>query len=88
MIDTFKERFTAEFKDKFILFAKEEFIEKRLSGPGKPHPKSLDFLGDIIAVATDDTALWHDNGAAEIFKALHAGLTEQEMMVPLIVLEC
>ena len=84
----FKERFEKEFGDKFILFDRDEFIEKGFCGPGEPHPKSLDFIGDVVAVATDDTALWHDNGAADVFKALHAGFTEQEMKVPLIILEC
>lgn len=88
MVETFKQRFTKEFGDKFILFDRDEFFDKGLMGPGEPHPKSLDFIGDVVAVAVDDMALWHDNGADKIFKALHAGLTEQEMRVPMILIEC
>jgi len=87
MIDKFVELFKKEFGDQYILFTKDEFIKKEFLGPGKPHPKSYDFLGDIIAVAVGDIAIWNDNGADKIFKALHAGMTEKEMMVPLIVLE-
>ena len=87
MTDVFKNRFKKEFGDKFILFDRDEFLNNGFLGPGKPHPKSPDFVGDVIAVAVDDTALWHDNGAEDIFKALHAGMTEQEMRVPLIILE-
>jgi predicted AlkP superfamily pyrophosphatase or phosphodiesterase len=87
MIDIFKQRFIREFGDKFILLDRDEILNKKIMGEGIAHPKSLDFIGDVLAVAVDDIALWHDNGAEDIFKALHAGLTEQEMRVPMILIE-
>ncbi|MBN2878806.1 MAG: alkaline phosphatase family protein [Clostridia bacterium] len=87
MIDDFVMAFEKEFSDEFVLYTKEEFLQKGFLGEGTPHKKSLDFLGDIIAVATGDIGLWHDIGADKKFKALHAGMTDKEMMVPLIVLE-
>ena len=87
MIDKFTELFKKEFGDDFILFTREEFLAKGFLGPGEPHKKSLDFLGDIIAVAVGNISLWHDTGSTHIFKALHAGMTEKEMIVPLIILE-
>jgi len=87
MIDEFVRAFKKEFGDEFVLYTKEEFLQKGFLGEGTPHKKSLDFLGDIIAVAVGDIGLWHDIGADKKFKALHAGMTDKEMMVPLIVLE-
>jgi len=87
MIDKFTDAFKKEFDGEFVLYSKEEFLNKGFLGEGVPHKKSLDFLGDIIAVAVGDIGLWHDNGADKIFKALHAGMTKKEMIVPLIVLE-
>ncbi len=87
MTDEFTKAFKKEFGDEFVLYTKEEFLQKGFLGEGTPHKKSLDFLGDIIAVAVGETALWHDIGADTKFKALHGGMTEKEMKVPLIVLE-
>lgn len=85
----FKERFISEFGDKFILFSHDEFLEKGLLGNGKQHYKINDFIGDYIAVAVSDIALWNKDNHGEYsdFKAAHAGLCKEEMTVPFIVVE-
>lgn len=85
--DTFTERFTQAFGDEFMLFTKAEALEKGLFGPGKPHPKALDFIGDYIAAAVGGTTLCvRDNkGGFNDFKSSHAGLDAREMTVPLIL---
>ncbi|MBO7336886.1 MAG: phosphodiesterase, partial [Lachnospiraceae bacterium] len=69
----------------FILLTKEEVLESRLFGSGPEHPLFRDMLGDFLAVATGDKALFAKPGEDPGFKAMHAGLTTEEMQIPLIV---
>ncbi len=85
----FAKRFKETFTDKFMLYTHDEFINSGLLGEGAPHPKIDEFIGDYVAIAVSDTALWYKdcNGEFNDFKGAHAGLTEDEMIVPLIVVE-
>lgn len=58
-------------------------------GDGIPHAKIQDSVGDFVAVAISDIALWYQdmNGAYNDFKGAHAGATKDEMTVPFIVIE-
>ncbi|GHU27711.1 nucleotide pyrophosphatase [Bacilli bacterium] len=89
--DIFRERFSEIFTENdFILVEKEEYI-KRFLGSGKPHYRADDFIGDFTAIGTGDKILMYKNSdrdAIKINKAYHSGLTEQEMVVPLIICEC
>ena len=55
------------------------------------HPKIDDFIGDYIAIAISDSAMksiYMQNGKwKKEFKAHHAGLTEDEMLVPLFKID-
>lgn len=81
--------FTNAFGDKFKLFTHHEFLESGLLGDGVPHRKTEDFVGDYMAVAVSDIALWYKdiNGDGKHSKGAHAGLTKEELTVPLIVIE-
>lgn len=85
----FEKVFVDIFNDKFKLFTHDEFINSGLLGDGIPHAKVSDFVGDFIAIAVSDVALWYKdiNGEYNDFKGAHAGLTRDEMRVPLIVIE-
>lgn len=85
----FERLFTDTFNDKFKLFNHDEFINSGLLGDGIPHEKVCDFVGDFVAVAVSDVALWYKdiNGEYKNFKGHHAGLTKDEMTVPLIAIE-
>lgn len=85
----FPQKFTNVFGDKFKLFTHKEFLESGLLGEGVPHFKIEDFVGDYVAVAVSDIALWYKdiNGAYNDFKSAHAGLTKEELTVPLIVIQ-
>lgn len=85
----FPQIFTNLFGDKFKLFTHDEFLQSGLLGDGVPHLKTVDFIGDYIAVAVSDVALWYKdiNGDYNDFKGAHAGLTKEELTVPLIVIE-
>jgi len=79
----FKNEFDKKYGKYFKLLTRVEFLESNLLGYGKRHPLLLDFLGDYIAVAIDHY-MFNMNGESS-FKAHHAGLTKDEMEVPLII---
>jgi len=84
----FRRVFVDAFSDKFKFFTHDEFINSGLLGGGIPHAKISDFIGDFVAVAVSDVALWYKdiNGEYNDFKGAHAGLTKDEMTVPLIAI--
>ncbi len=67
----------------FILFSKKEILETKLFGSGTEHPSVHDSLGDYLAAACSDITLV-DSPKSNHFKSHHAGLTADEMLVPLI----
>ena len=88
--DTFKQRFNELFSDDFILLTRQEALQKQLFGPGEPHKKTLDFIGDYIACATGRKLFDYmplTKTKKFEFTATHAGLTREEMLVPLILVE-
>lgn len=86
MKEKFKAEFLKIFKDKFMLFTREELIEKGFFGKGKFNEKINEFVGDYIAVAISDIAIeWERDGFEMV--ARHAGITKEEMEVPLIVID-
>ncbi len=60
-----------------------EVVEKGLFGPGKPHPRLADRLGDMIVVAHQDAYLWWQD-KENILVGRHGGLSPDEMVVPLL----
>lgn len=83
--DVFKQEFEKTFPDKFLVFTKSEVYEKHLFGYGEPHPRVDEFLGDFLAAAVSDLALF--NYREEPMIGVHAGLDEREMTVPFIAIE-
>ena len=86
----FEEAFQ-KYEDKFLLFERDEFLKHKFLGNGKMHPKIDDFIGDYMAIAISDSAMksiYMQNGKwKKEFYAHHAGLTEDEMLVPLIKID-
>ena len=72
------------FADDFDLYSKEDVIESRLFGDGKENRIFRDALGDYLAIAKTNKTLIY-NGS-EILKSQHAGYTDDEILVPLIVI--
>jgi len=86
--DAFVERFQREFGDEFLLFSQDEFLSKKMLGEGPLHPKVKDFLGDFVACGVGHSDLLYvPDGARppKEFNGHHAGLTAEEMFVPLIL---
>ena len=81
--EEFKNLFKKHFKDHFLLMDHEEFLNSGLLGTGTPHPRTDGFVGDFVAIATDEYCIGETPEDAEMI-GIHAGLTKEEMEVPLI----
>jgi len=84
-MEEFPKAFKGEFLYDYLLLSKEEVMEKKIFGTGNPN-ENLTGIGDYVAIAVDDkTLLWNKN--SKQFKSHHAGMTKNEMRIPLICYE-
>ncbi len=86
MVESFKKEFEESLGDHFILMDRNELFESGLLGLGTPHPMVDEFMGDFIAIAKDDSCLSMERHDNELI-GVHAGLTQDEMLVPLVVVD-
>ena len=85
----FKQKFKEIFQEDFLLFTKEEFLETGLLGNGKRHKKIEEYLGTYIAISQSEKAIRYTCTGKEFDRLLadHAGITKEEMEVPVIIAE-
>lgn len=89
----FENTFNSLFKDKYMLYSREDLFKSNLLGYGNKHKKLEDFVGDYIAIAISDvrikigTYLSREMKHPDEKKSTHCGLTKNEMEVPLIVFD-
>jgi len=86
----FKESFEERYSGKFLLLTHEEIVKKQFFGYGPYHEKFDDFVGDYIAIGTTHSIIQYKTvgGRDPIhFKGHHGGLTDEEMSIPLILIE-
>ena len=76
--------FNRYFKNDYLLLTKQEFLSANYLGVGSPHPKINDFLGDYIAIAISNRYI-HIGASYYEMKSHHAGMTEDEMMVAVML---
>lgn len=79
----FEKLFNQYFKDDFILYTKEEVIKQELFGQGDFNKYFKSAIGDYLAIATKDKYINYDE-KGDVLKSMHAGITEDEMLIPLI----
>ncbi|MBQ9263029.1 MAG: alkaline phosphatase family protein [Clostridia bacterium] len=79
----FPAAFKRHYGDHFLFMTGEEFIRDYL-GDGETRPNVYDFVGDYMALSIDPWCL-QAHRQDHCLKGVHAGLTELEMKVPLIV---
>ena len=85
--EQFLSEFQKEFGEKFLLMSKEEVIQRQLFGPDTKHPSFRDMLGDYLAIAVSDLTICCTKEEADILIGVHAGMTDEEMEIPLIIIE-
>ncbi len=79
----FEKVFNEMFSNDFILKTKKEVIEEQLFGTGENHPLFEQSLGDYISLATSNKYFVY-NQNSKVFISAHAGITDDEMKIPLI----
>lgn len=82
---SFESQFKASFNNHFTLMTKKEVYAAGILGFGQKHPLLDDFIGDYMALSQDKYMF--NIKEHSTFKAHHAGIHPDEMMVPLIILE-
>lgn len=83
LLEEFKDLFNKSYDKYFKLYTKQEILDSKLFGEGKHHKLIDMFLGDYIALAIDKYMF--TLGTEKKHIAHHAGMSEDEMMVPLII---
>ena len=85
MHEYFIDFFNDHFSDYFTLYTKNEFLTKGMLGNGERHYLIDHCIGDFIAVAHDKYFFKLTDKPDH--HAHHAGVTTDEMIVPLIIIE-
>ncbi len=80
----FEAEFKKEFGDSFWLMPMEEALERKLFGTGMPHENFRGMLGNYLAIGTGNLSIYFNE---ERWVSMHGSLTEDEMMIPLIVFD-
>jgi hypothetical protein len=86
--EAFAELFHERFDDRMVLLETDEAERMQLFGPGPIAPPVRNRFGDFVAIPYKAATLaFHPPGkpVGELFLAVHAGLSPQEMRVPLCV---
>lgn len=77
--------FAKYFPDQFMLLTKEQVLDMQLFGTGENHPLLEGMLGEYIAIAISDMDIVN---TPSDHRGNHAGITPEEMTIPLIALSC
>lgn len=81
--EQFEKEFNKTFGSDFLLLTKEEVLKSGLFGSGVKHHLFDDFIGDYLSIAISNKMFAFTSDSN--FVAHHAGIMEEEMMVPLII---
>ena len=81
--DQVRNYFNQAWPGKFVFLDPSEAVAKGLFGPGAPHPRLADRLGDLIVLARDEAYLWWAD-KENLLIGQHGGLSPEEMIVPLL----
>ena len=84
--DKFYSYFKRNYGGAFDLYTKEEIIKNKLFGDKEDNPKFKDLLGDFIAIGKSNYFMDYCEREINDMKSVHSGYTENEMIVPLILI--
>lgn len=85
-LEVFPSLISKVLKDDFILLSKNEIHEKKIFGDGLQNKLFNDGIGDFIAIAISEKSIRYSD-KHELFKSAHAGITEDEVYVPLVMVK-
>ncbi len=71
-------------RDGLLRIGRDRVVSSGLLGNGPQHPEALHRIGDELIVSTASAGLYHPYPGAPRLRGMHGGLTEEEMLVPLI----
>ncbi len=80
---SFEREFMKTFGKNFCLKTKEEIIDEKIFGDGNMHPLFNSAIQDYVAIATGNIFLV-DKEKDHLHKSVHAGISDDEMIIPLI----
>ena len=84
--EIFVELFNKYFGNDFDLYSMKDVIDSKLFGDGVENEIFKEALGDYLAIGKTDKTLLYKG--SEVLKSQHAGYTDDEILVPLIVINC
>ena len=85
--EQFEREFQKEFGKDFVLLTKEEVYKAKLFGTGIPHENVDAMIGDYLAIAVTDLTIFNTQEEASEIVGVHAGYTQEEIEIPIIVYE-
>jgi len=83
--DRIRSAFADARDDGLVCLEPEELFETHLLGIRTPHPEVAHRIGDMALLSTGRAGTFQDYPDAALLRGMHGGLTEDEMLVPLIV---
>jgi hypothetical protein len=84
-VDAIRDAFDKPREDGLICIESRELVESGLLGINTPHPQVVNRIGDMALLSTGTGGVFQDYPDAAILQGMHGGLTEDEMLVPLII---
>ncbi len=81
----FEKKFKETFEKDYILLSKTQILESKLFGSHNNHPRFEEFIGDYLAIAKSDMVLIYREGKDYFYPGQHAGICDDELMIPVIV---
>lgn len=85
-VDAVRDYYNQTWPEQFAFLDPVEAVAAGLFGPGQPHPRLFDRIGDMIVAARARAYLWWAD-KENILVGRHGGLGAEEMIVPLLVAE-
>ena len=83
-VEAVREYVERTWPNQFTMLEPAYTVQKGLFGPGRPHPRLLDRMGDLILLSRGSAYLWWGSKENPLL-GRHGGLSVDEMLVPFLV---